>query len=65
MGIRISAGRARIECEACHDTFESETEVMMDATAEARAAGWEERKTGFWFCEQCIVTARDLAKVSS
>jgi hypothetical protein len=40
-------------CEACGDELLVSIGSLMDACAEARAIGWEERKPGHWFCPEC------------
>jgi hypothetical protein len=48
-------------CELCGDALLVSDPSLIDAAAEARALGWEERKPGFWFCPECIATAKRLA----
>jgi hypothetical protein len=62
MGIRIDQPLTRIECETCDASDTLPTTVLMDATADARARGWWEYKTGYWVCPACMKAARILSR---
>lgn len=64
MGCRNETTRTVFTCELCRVDLEVATPILMDATSEARAAEWDERKPGNWFCGECIALARELAKTS-